>query len=174
MYQYRSLTTCDAEKIAELNPEWFIHKAWRNVNGNLTLVDINYLETDFPNGLSWHQEQMITSLHKGGRAVGCFLQNKMVGFGVMNADKFGHDNEYVLLDQLFISKEERGHGIGKTLFHMICQNAIELGAKKLYICAASAEETIAFYRSVGCKDASEVNQTLYELDPRDLQLEYTL
>lgn len=28
MYLYRSLNTCDAEKIAELNPEWYIHKAW--------------------------------------------------------------------------------------------------------------------------------------------------
>lgn len=79
-----------------------------------------------------------------------------------------------LLDQIFISKQERNHGIGRELFHRLCQCALKLGAKKLYICSASAEETVTFYRNLGCIDAIEVNKELYALDPRDLQLEYPI
>lgn len=80
----------------------------------------------------------------------------------------------LLLDQIFISKQERNHGIGRELFHRLCQCALKLCAKKLYICSASAEETVNFYRNLGCIDAIEVNKELYALDPRDLQLEYPI
>lgn len=55
---------------------------------------------------------------------------------------------------------------------MYCSNvAKEWGADKIYICAGSAEETIAFYYAIGCSEAKEVNRALYEKDTRDIQLE---
>ena len=50
----------------------------------------------------------------------------------------------------------------------------EWNVDKLYICAGSAEETIAFYFAIGCKEAVEVNKELYESDSRDFQLEYEI
>lgn len=47
-------------------------------------------------------------------------------------------------------------------------------ADKIYICAGSAEETIAFYHAIGCKEAEEINKELYESDTRDFQLEFSL
>lgn len=174
MYQYKELSVQDVHKIEEIDAEWFIHKAWRQKNGELTLVEINWLEKELPNGLSWHKEHFINSLEGGGKAIGCFNNDTMVGYAVLDADLFGKNKEYLLLDQIFISKNDRNHGIGKELFHRLCQSAIQLGAKKLYICSASAEETFAFYRVLGCIDATEVNEVLYALDPRDIQLEYIL
>lgn len=52
--------------------------------------------------------------------------------------------------------------------------AREWNADKIYICAGSAEETIAFYFAIGCKEAEEINKELYESDTRDFQLEFSL
>lgn len=51
--------------------------------------------------------------------------------------------------------------------------AKKLGSVKFYICAGSSEQTIAFYRAIGCVEANEINTGLYEEDTRDMQLEYT-
>ena len=47
-------------------------------------------------------------------------------------------------------------------------------ADKIHLCAGSAEETIAFYHAMGCSEALEINQALFEADQRDLQLEYVI
>ena len=46
--------------------------------------------------------------------------------------------------------------------------------EKIYICAGSAEDTISFYKSIGCIEAVEINEALYLEDTRDIQLEYKL
>lgn len=80
----------------------------------------------------------------------------------------------MLLDQLFVSLSQRGKEIGKALFFLCTKLAKEYGAKKLFICAGSAENTVAFYKAIGCVPAKEQNEALYEEDPRDIQLEYSL
>ncbi|WHX49021.1 hypothetical protein QNH46_23745 [Paenibacillus woosongensis] len=51
---------------------------------------------------------------------------------------------------------------------------VEINYQDSDICAGSAEETIAFYFAIGCKEAVEINKELYENDPRDFQLEFQL
>ena len=91
----------------------------------------------------------------------------------MNGNIFSQQS-YVLLDQLFVSNSYRGKGIGKKLFALCAEQAQQFGAKKLYLCAGSAENTIAFYGKMGCVLAAEPDRKLVEEDPRDIQLEYTL
>lgn len=50
----------------------------------------------------------------------------------------------------------------------------EWNADIIYICDGSAEETIAFYFAIGCKEAEEINKEVYESDKRDFQLEFML
>jgi len=50
----------------------------------------------------------------------------------------------------------------------------EWNSDKIYICEGSAEETIAFYFAIGCKESEEINKELYESDTRDFQLEFSL
>lgn len=52
--------------------------------------------------------------------------------------------------------------------------AKEFMAEKIYICEGSSEDTIAFYFKLGCIEATEVNEKLYEMDRNDYQLEYRL
>lgn len=172
---YRRLELDECEGIKQMNPSQFIGKAWREVNGKRQLVEINYQDSDWPNGYEHHYNSLRETILQGGYAVGGFDKNhKLIGFATINRDVFGNTWKYVLLDQLFITLEQRSKGIGRKLFMLCADAAKEWGADKVYICAGSAEETIQFYFAIGCKEAEEINQDLYENDPRDFQLEYVL
>lgn len=171
---YKELNIEQAERIGEIDGECYIHKAWREVNGKRELVVIDWTDDELPNGLSWHIEHFKKSLLNGGRAIGCFNDDILVGYLVINSHIFGKCSKYILLDQLFISKNYRNKGIGKKLFDLAAELAKEFMAEKIYICAGSSEDTIAFYSKLGCIEATEVNEELYEMDRNDYQLEYRL
>jgi GNAT superfamily N-acetyltransferase len=158
-----------------MNPSQFIGRAWREVDGKRQLVAINYLDSDWPNGYDYHLSHLKETIMNDGSAVGAFdNNNKLLGFATVNRQSFGVKHKYVLLDQLFITLECRNKGIGRQLFMRSAEAARRWGADKIYICAGSAEETIAFYFAIGCKEAEEINIGLYENDTRDIQLEYSL
>lgn len=172
---YRKLELEDCERLNEINPTQYIGKAWRKVQGVRQLIDINYLDSDWPNGYENHYNNLKRTIINDGAAYGAFDNNdRLVGFVSMNKEFFGVKFNYVLLDQLFISLEHRSKGIGKKLFLLCVEVAREWKADKVYICAGSAEETIAFYDRIGCREAIEINKELFELDPRDYQLEYSI
>lgn len=171
---YRKLNLDECEKIKEINPTQFISKAWREVEGIRQLINIDYLDEDWPNGYDYHINHLKDTIINNGASIGAFENEKLIGFFTVNSQIFGEKYKYVLLDQLFIDLNYRNKGIGKKLFNYSMDEAKKLGAEKLYICAGSAEETIAFYFSRGCTEAIEINKELYEIDKRDFQLEKTL
>jgi GNAT superfamily N-acetyltransferase len=173
---YRTLTLEECNYIKEMNPSQYIGKAWREVDGgDRKLIEINYQDSDWPNGYEYHHSRLIDTILNNGSAIGAFdTDNKLLGFATINRQFFGKSHKYVLLDQLFITLECRNKGIGKALFLLSANVAREWNADKIYICAGSAEETIAFYFAIGCKEAEEINKELYEMDTRDYQLEYSL
>jgi len=172
---YRKLNILEIDKIKEMNPTQYIRKAWREVDGERVLVEINYLDTHWPNGFLNHYNSLKNTILNGGEAIGAFnSSNKLIGFSTLNREFFGDKFNYVLLDQLFISLDYRSKGIGKTLFMHTVTKAREWKADKIYICAGSSEETIAFYFAIGCNEAVEINKEIYESDPRDYQLEFNL
>lgn len=170
---YRKLELVEIKRIREIDASQFIGRAWREVNGIRQLVVINYQDTDFPNGYENHLAALKKTIETGGSAIGAFESERLIGFCCVNPDVFGKDYKYVLLDQIFISLEHRAKGIGKQLFLRSVTIAKGFGAEKFYICAGSSEETIAFYKALGCVEASEINTELYERDIRDIQLEYS-
>ncbi len=174
-YQYRLLEKKEIDKIREVDGSHYIHRAWRPVNGARNLVEINYEDPDFPGGLDDHKEALYKTYEGNGIILGAFDRHqRMAGFVSINRKPFGEKYRYVLLDQLFVTRELRGKGVGRELFFRAACLVKSWNADKFYICAGSAEDTIAFYRNLGCADAVEINQEIYEEDPRDLQLEYDL
>jgi len=172
MEVYRKLSKHECSKIREIDASQYIHRAWREINGKRQLVEINYHDPDFPNGYTHHLAALRSTIDGGGFAYGAFDHDHLIGFCSVNSDWFGTKSKYVLLDQLFISKESRSKGIGKRLFLLCANEAKKQGADKFYICAGSVEETIAFYFAIGCQEAKEINQALYQQDTRDYQLEF--
>ncbi|ERK31495.1 GNAT family N-acetyltransferase [Clostridium intestinale] len=172
---YRKLSLEECESIKEINPSQYIGKAWREIEGKRKLVEINYQDEDWPNGYEYHISHLSDTILNGGSAIGAFnLDNKLLGFATVNPQVFGEKYKYVLLDQLFITLDCRNKGIGKKLFMLSTDEARKWDVDKIYICAGSAEETIAFYFKLGCKEVEEINQDLYEIDRRDYQLEFSL
>jgi N-acetylglutamate synthase-like GNAT family acetyltransferase len=171
---YRELELIEAEKIKMLDATCFVKNAWRYVDGEISLVAINWTDYELPNGLQWHIERLKKTIKTGGKVFGCFDKNILVAYTTVNAELFGIESKKVLLEQLFVSKDYRNKGIGKELFCLCSAQAKKWGADKLYLCAGSSEDTIAFYNKLGCVNTSEINQQLYEEDPNDMQLEYQL
>lgn len=161
----------EAERIKEIDATCYIKNAWRKREEILTLIEINWTGYELPNGLCWHLEHFKKTIENGGFAFGCFDHDTLVGYGTLDAKIFGEESKYVLLDQLFVSKEYRNKSIGKHIVALCVEQAKSLGATKLYLCAASSEDTIAFYKKIGCVSAAEINQKLYEEDPNDIPLE---
>lgn len=111
-------------------------------------------------------------LHKQGGTIVCaFDKQKVVGF--MTIDHYSFD-EYVNIPYVHVSKDYRGHGIGKKLFLITSLIAINQGYKKLYISCHPSIETISFYQSVGCVVTKNINDKLLALEPLDIQMEYVL
>lgn len=172
--EYRKMKLGEEEKIKQIDATYFIKNAWRKIDGELKLVEINWMDYELPNGLPWHIDHYIEAVENGGYACGCFDNGVLVGYGTLMGKIFGTGSKYLLLDQLFVSKDYRNKNIGKQLFSMCADQAKSLGADKLYICAGSSENTVAFYRKIGCENAIEIDKTLFEEDPNDLQLEFQL
>ena len=171
---YRPLVRNECHRIKEIDASQYIGRAWREVNGSRQLVEINYQEQGYPNGYENHLENLVKTVKAGGTALGAWCEGRLAGFCTVNNDMFGDKYQYVLLDQLFVTYNLRGQGIGKALFLLAAKAAREKGAEKLYICAGSSEETIAFYFAIGCEEAKEINHQLYQLDPRDFQMEFDI
>lgn len=176
MPEYRKLNLEEADRIVEIDATHFIKNVWRinEATGEYGLVEINWTDKELPNGFDWHLNRFKETLKNGGTAFGCFEEGVLIGYGTVDKEPFGNGKKYVLMDQLFVSQKQRNKGIGKELFMLCAKQAKEYGAKKLFLCAGSSENTIAFYKRLGCVMAAEKNEKLYEEDPRDIQLEYQL
>ncbi|WP_105615807.1 GNAT family N-acetyltransferase [Vallitalea okinawensis] len=174
-FKYRILSKEDCSRIQEIDTSQWIEKAWRRVDDRLQLVTISYMEEGWPDGYEAYESALLETITSGGIAFGVFnTEDKLIGYASLNREFFGEMANYVQLDSIFISKQYRGMGIGKELITRCIGIAKTWGADKLYACAASTEDTIAFYRSMGWVDAIEINYDLLEKDERDLQLEYNV
>ncbi len=169
---YRSLKMDECRRIREMDVSQYIRRAWREVDNRRQLIEIDWLEPDFPNGYENHLANLENTIRSDGIALGAFSESRLVGYCTVNPEFFGDISRYMLLDQLFIDRGFRGKGIGRALFMQAAARARARGADKLYICAGSSEDTVAFYIAIGCQEAAEVNQALYGMDRRDLQMEY--
>jgi len=173
--EYRVLNLDECDRISEIDPQQYIKNAWRLVKGQRVLVKIDYMEMDWPDGYERYRNELEKTIKMDGIAFGAFAESgKLIGFASLKHNQFGNISKYILLDSIFVSNEARGKGIGKHLFNLCSLQGKSWGMDKIYICAGSAEETIAFYKNIGCIEALEINKELYEQDIRDLQLEYEL
>ncbi|XMB72900.1 GNAT family N-acetyltransferase [Mycoplasmatota bacterium WC30] len=109
---------------------------------------------------------------KGGKVITAFHNDVVIGFANIDPNLFF--NCYLNVPYIHVSYEYRGKGIGKKLFNMLCEEAVKLGAKKLYISGHPAKETQVFYKKTGCVLAKKINQKLYDIEPGDIQLEKDL
>ncbi len=100
--------------------------------------------------------------------------SELLGFMILNCNPIGKGSEYIELKMFHVSQQYRNKGIGKLLFDDAKRKANELNIPKLYLSAHSAYETQKFYESLGCIDAIWKYLKAVELEPWDIQMEYSV
>ncbi|MCR3956685.1 MAG: hypothetical protein NUK57_10350, partial [Gudongella sp.] len=108
---YREMTIGEAEQINDIDASQYIRKAWREVEGERVLIDLDYNDPTWPNGYEDHLKGLKKTIQDGGKAFGAYGKDgSLLGFATVNREIFGECFSYVLLDQMFISRSERGKG----------------------------------------------------------------
>ncbi|MDE5714982.1 MAG: GNAT family N-acetyltransferase, partial [Anaeroplasmataceae bacterium] len=65
-------------------------------------------------------------------------------------------NANLYLEDLFILKEYRKMGIGKTLFHILAKKAVKENCKRIdWVCLHWNQPSLDFYKSIGAKRLDE-------------------
>jgi len=164
----------DLSLFSHFNRYQKVQRCWRKENGEWVLCDAAFTEQWSEKEYAFLVECLKNTLSDGGAVVGAFESNTLVGFVSVENKPFGEHNEYLQLSSIHVSYEQRSYGNGRRLFHIACEKAKALGAKRLYISAHSSEESQAFYKSLGCIEAVEYNEKLVAAEPFDCQLEFIL
>ena len=151
-----------------------VTECWRKINNDWKLVP-NVFEENWPRARCKEiAEDMLLHIKLDQTGFGAFDGERLIGFATVSHRIFGAAARYVQLVCFQISEEYRRQGIGRRLFSMICEEARQLGADKLYISAHSSKESQAAYRALGCGFAEEINEELAAAEPFDVQMEYRL
>ncbi len=151
-----------------------VTKCWRKVKEEWLIKEIpftdNWSKEEYQEGVQY----LRNLIQSGGYVVGAFIDEKLKGFASVDPSVFGARSKYINLSNIHVSQDVRGLGIGKELFRLSKKWAKEQHAEKLYISAHSSVESQAFYKAMGCVEATEYNEKLVEKEPCDCQLECEL
>jgi GNAT superfamily N-acetyltransferase len=106
-------------------------------------------------------------LDVGGTAFGAFLDDRLVGIGVVRPSL---RPGIAQLAYLHVSKGSRGRGIGGRLTSELERVAREAGDGTIVVSATPSENTARFYLGRGYAPMREPLPELYALEPEDVHL----
>ena len=151
-----------------------VTECWRKVDNKWALVPNLFVENWTIEQRRAIAEDIEQHMNHDQTGFGAYDGGRIVGFATVSHHIFGDTANYVELVCFQVSEEYRRRGIGRKLFTIVCEEALRLGADKLYISGHSSKESQDAYRALGCKHAEEINEILAEEEPFDIQLEYKL
>jgi predicted N-acetyltransferase YhbS len=141
-------------------------------NGSLVLKPEHYDLKGWPPGeTEKYTPLLFECFDKGGWFYGLFEDSQLTGVVILENRFIGRQKDQLQLKFLQVSRAFRGYGYGSRLFELAKVTAREKGAKHLYISATPSENTINFYRRLGCVVARDVDPELFALEPEDIHLE---
>jgi predicted N-acetyltransferase YhbS len=114
---------------------------------------------------------LIDCFARGGWFYGLFDEAKLIGVAVLDGRFIGRKKNQLQLKFLYVSRTYRQQGLGQRLFALAKAEACARGAKRLYISATPSENTVDFYRRLGCVVTREMDPELFALEPKDIHLE---
>lgn len=172
---YRELSREEIEKLVEIDRSELVEFNYRFVNGSLELVEY-YCEIEgFSQSKLLELKSGLYNLYDHrGIIFGAINDNKLVGIASLSNKFRGTTMNRVQLALLHVSKDYRGRGIGRQLVELVKEKATDWGAKQIYVSAAPIKNTVDFYRRIGCKLTSELEEDLFNLEPEDIHMELNI
>ena len=152
-----------------------IENVYYHEDGELVLKPERYDMKGWPEGESELYMPILLDCHdRGGVFEGVFDGDTLAGVSILDCKFISRNRDQLQLKFLHVTRSHRNRGLGVELFRRAARKAKELGARKLYISSTPSENTVGFYLSRGCRLAEDVDPELFELEPKDIHLEYVI
>lgn len=104
---------------------------------------------------------------RGASLFGAFDGERLLGLAIVEAE---FEPGLAWLAFLHVSREARRRGAASALWQAASDDALQSGAKSLYVSATPTGSAVGFYRSRGCVLADPPHPALYALEPDDIHL----
>jgi predicted N-acetyltransferase YhbS len=165
----------------EIRDLWSIDRAevvdrvYSRENGELVLKPEHYDIQGWPPGEPEHYGPILLDcFDRGGTFYGAFDGETLIGATVLESRFIGREKDQLQLTFLHVSRRHRQAGLARTLFEKAVAKARERGARRLYISSTPSENTVRFYLRRGCRVTDDVDADLFELEPKDIHLEFDI
>jgi len=168
---YRKLEMIDAERLVEIDRSETIELIYEMQNGVIAEIKAGHECPNWDvNQVNEMKERFKYELRNGGKAFGAFDEGLLVGFAVLGHKFRGKDKKQLQVDLMYVSRAYRRKGIGTRLMEQLSFEAKSLGADYLYISSTETQSAVGFYRSAGSHITEEVDEELFELEPKDIHM----
>lgn len=117
------------------------------------------------------QNSLYSIFDQGGRILGAFLDDKFAGITAVENRLFGPSKNKINMEELYVTVNARGNGLGKKLVLAAAQAAGELGGEILYISATASKNTVDFYMSLGAELSDNIDPQIFAEKDDDIHLE---
>ena len=169
---YRPLKANELVKLQEIDRTEYIAEIYVFENGQLVLKPEPCLAGTFePDELEKMIGQQQMLLTNGGKVIGAFDGDRLVGIASVEHSRRGAHKDYCKMDILYVSHAFRGKRIGHRLVQECKSVATSFGGSKLYVSATPTKATVDFYLKLGATLVKELDPKLFELEPLDIHLE---
>jgi GNAT superfamily N-acetyltransferase len=171
----RELARDEVELVWTIDRSEVIDHVYYHRDGELVLEAEHYDLQGWPPGVAeGFMPHLLDCYDRGGTFWGAFEADRLVGAAVLESEFIGREKDQLQLKFLHVGWPHRGRGLGRRLFAMAVEQACCLGARRLYVSATPSQNTVEFYRHLGCVVTQEVDARLFELEPEDIHLEYSI
>jgi len=159
----------------EIDQIWTIDRS--EVIHNIYTLDrgVLILKPAFCDARGWPPGEVETSMplfhacfDRGGAFHGMFDELRLIGAIVIDSNFLGPNRDQLQVKFLYVSQGYRARGVGKCLLEHARTTARKRGAKHLYVSSTPSENTVNFYRRLGCVVAAEPDPELLALEPDDI------
>jgi predicted N-acetyltransferase YhbS len=171
-FTYRTLSRAEIELIWIIDRSEVIENIYYLREGSLVLQPEHFDVRGWPPGEAETYTPLLDACYdRGGVFSGVFAGARLIGVAVVDTKFIGPNRDLLQLKFLHVSRDYRRHGLGTRLFEQAKAVAAERGARGLYISATPSENTVNFYRRLGCRVIAEPDPELLALEPEDIHLE---
>jgi predicted N-acetyltransferase YhbS len=172
---WRALARDEVALVRAIDRREVIDAIYYLVDGALVLRPEHYDMQGWPPGeieksIAW----LLEMFDRGGWFCGVFDGEQMVAVAVLDGKFIGAPPDMLQLAFLHVSRDYRGRGLGRDLFHAAAAEARARGARRMYVSATPSQHTITFYLAQGCALSPAPDPALLALEPEDIHLEYAL